>query len=105
MTVRAMVVAVDVVLVLGGSGAGAGAPVVSICPASAVTASVRLRIVATHIRRKGFIFVAPREFAKSLQRNPISMIGLTKPCKARTDYVRFALGFALFPCNLEKAVL
>jgi hypothetical protein len=55
-------VVVDVVLVLGGgAGSGAGAPVVSMCPARAETASVRLRIIAPHVWRKGFIFVAPRE--------------------------------------------
>ena len=36
------------------AGAGAGAPVVSMCPASAETASVRLRIVAANVRRKVF---------------------------------------------------
>jgi hypothetical protein len=61
-----MVVAADVVLLLGG-GAGADTPVVSMCPASAETASVSLRIVATHIRRKGFNFVAPPRVAKTVQ--------------------------------------
>lgn len=70
-SVRTIVVVVDVVLVLvGGAGAGVGAPVVSMCPARAETASVRLRIVATQIRRKGFIFVAPRELQKVCRRKP-----------------------------------
>ena len=64
---RTIVVDVDDVLALGGGGAGAGAPVVSICPASAETASARLRIAAAHVLRKVFIFVAPKKFAKSLQ--------------------------------------
>ena len=55
------VLVVCVVEFVGGGGAGAGAPVVSMCPASTGTASVRLRIVATHVWRKVFIFVAPRE--------------------------------------------
>src|SRR5690349_19204424 len=94
---------VAVVLALGvGSGAGAGAPVVSMCPANTETASARLRIVAAHVRSKGFIFVAPEKLAKTLQSsNEASMIGLTVPCQARTDYVRFAL--ALFPCIQSKS--
>lgn len=70
----------------------------SMCPASTETASARLRIVAAHVRSKGFIFVAPGEFAKTLQRaNEASMIGLTVPCKARTDYVRLrSLSFLAF---------
>jgi len=85
-------VAVDVVLALGvGLGAGAGAPVVSICPASTETASARLRVMAAHVWRKVFIFFAPERVCKNFaSANGASMIGLTVPCKARTDYVRFA---------------
>lgn len=52
------VLVLELVLVLDiGLGAGAGAPVVSICPANAGTASVRLRIVTALIRRKVFILL------------------------------------------------
>jgi hypothetical protein len=45
---------VVVVVVLVAFGGGAGAPGVSTCPASTVTASVRLRSVAALIKRKVF---------------------------------------------------
>jgi hypothetical protein len=84
-------VVVDVVLALGVGLGGAGAPVVSMCPANTETASARLRIAATHIWRKVFIFFAPKRVCKIFaSANETSMIGLKVPCKARTDYVRFA---------------
>lgn len=45
---------VGVVLPVAGVGAGAGAPGVSMCPASTVKVSVRVRIVAAVSRRKVF---------------------------------------------------
>jgi len=55
------------VVEFGGGDGGAATPVVSICPASTETASMRLSSVATQNWRKVFIFVAPSEFAKTLQ--------------------------------------
>jgi hypothetical protein len=62
--VLVLVLALDVGL---GAGSGAGAPVVSMCPANADTASVRLRIVVTHIWRKVFISLLLERVAKTLQ--------------------------------------
>jgi hypothetical protein len=94
---------VDVVLALGGGGAGA--PVVSICPANTETASVRLRTAATHVWRKVFIFVAPKRVCKIFaSANQTSMIGLRVPCKARTDYVRFAFRSHSLHCSRKVAL-
>ena len=68
-----MFVVVDVVLALGvgvGSVAGAGEPVVSMCPASTETASVRLRIVTAHICRKVFTFEPPKSLQKVCKQKP-----------------------------------
>jgi hypothetical protein len=75
--VLVLVLMLVLVLVLDvGLGAGAGAPVVSICPANAGTASVRLRIVTALIRRKVFILLLLRELQKICSHNEASMIGL-----------------------------
>ncbi len=64
---------VTVVLMLGAGaggavaasgGVGVGAAGVSMCPASTEPASVRLRIVAAHICRKGFTLEASQESCK-----------------------------------------
>src|SRR6185295_17705853 len=101
-TIRTIAVVVLVVCVveLVGGGAGAGAPIVSICPAITETASVRLRTVTALSWRKGFTFRASWRLAKILRfLSETSLIGLAKPCKGRTCYVKFALALALFPCN------
>lgn len=48
------IVAFSELVIVSGVDAGAGAPGVSMCPASAEIASVKLRIDAAHIRRKVF---------------------------------------------------
>ena len=67
-----------------GSGAGAGAPVVSMCPADAEIASVRLRMIAAHVFRKVFISLLLESCKNFASTNQTSMIGLVRPCKART---------------------
>ena len=83
--------------------AGAGAPGLSTCPAGTETASVRLRIVTAHICRKDFTLCASLESCKNFAISiEASMGGLAIPCKGWKDYVRFALGFALFSFHQSK---
>ena len=89
-----MVLVVCVVELVGG-GAGAGAPIVSICPAITETASVRLRTVTALSWRKVFTFSCLLETRKNFAvLSETSLIGLAKPCKGRTCYVKFALAFS-----------
>ena len=83
-----------------GGRPGAGAPVVSICPASALTASVRLRAVTALIRRKVFTFRwPPREIKKFF----INLDEHEFSCKIASDLVRFAGGSFFLAFKVKAA--
>ena len=69
------------------AGVGAAAPVVSMCPANAETASVRLRIVAAHIRRKVFTLGC---LLREMKKFFIKLVECNFSCKSWVDCVRFA---------------